>query len=209
MSNSLPSLEKRALVQHLNDLSPSDFEELRYILGAPHGVIPGHMAPQKSRGVALLEWAESPGGCGIDEVYESIYGHPYYPVSPSYAYPSYGSSSIDAGGCGGIAGFIALIVIGIGFFSIMNNFRNPLSRYASSSYPSNNPKANLFHEVDKWDIPGATRSINTLMASPDQCDQAFGARFYNLLAARQWQPDTLNNFNSAIADTEKETGCQW
>ncbi|MBE7384426.1 MAG: NACHT domain-containing protein [Leptolyngbya sp. SIO1E4] len=60
--------KKRTLVRTLNGLPPPKFEELRYLLNAPQSVLPGDAAPQGSRGVALLEWAESPVGCGLSKL---------------------------------------------------------------------------------------------------------------------------------------------
>ena len=60
MSESLLPQQRLALLQTLNNLPSPTFEALRYCLGAPHSVIPSETAPQGNRGVALLEWAESP-----------------------------------------------------------------------------------------------------------------------------------------------------
>lgn len=68
MSDSSLSSKKHTLLQTLNKLPTPMFEEIRYILGVPQSVIPSSIAPQASRAVALLEWAESPVGCGIHEV---------------------------------------------------------------------------------------------------------------------------------------------
>lgn len=72
MSDSLSPSERYALLQTLNALPPSTFEALRFSVGAPHDVISGDTAPQGSRGVAFLEWAKSPVGCGLSEVIEML-----------------------------------------------------------------------------------------------------------------------------------------
>ena len=72
MSDSLSSAERYALLQTLNALPPPTFEALRYAVGAPRSVLPNETAPQGSRGIAFLEWAESPVGKGLVEVQNTL-----------------------------------------------------------------------------------------------------------------------------------------
>ncbi|NER85122.1 MAG: tetratricopeptide repeat protein, partial [Leptolyngbya sp. SIO1D8] len=72
MDDALSSDERSALLNALNNLPPPTFEEVRYALGTPHSVLPGNMAPQASRGVALLDWAKGPTGCGLRAVFEVL-----------------------------------------------------------------------------------------------------------------------------------------
>jgi hypothetical protein len=66
-----PSLapdERFALVGKLNALPPQQFNMILFALSPPPGLIPPMPAPQGDRVVALLGWAEGPGGCGLEEV---------------------------------------------------------------------------------------------------------------------------------------------
>lgn len=53
------------LVQTLNALPPTQFEEIVFALQPPSGNVPGSAAPQGTRSTALLEWVESPIGPGL------------------------------------------------------------------------------------------------------------------------------------------------
>ena len=56
------------LFQLLADLPPPQFEGLLFALNIPSGNIPASSAPQAERVKAVLEWAESPIGCGLKPV---------------------------------------------------------------------------------------------------------------------------------------------
>ena len=56
------------LIQTLNALPKTQFEELVFALNPPNGNIPSDSAPQGSRSTAILEWAESPVGPGLHHV---------------------------------------------------------------------------------------------------------------------------------------------
>ncbi|MBE9157017.1 NACHT domain-containing protein [Nodosilinea sp. LEGE 06152] len=61
-----PSASTRLrLVQTLNALPPTQFEEIIFALQPPGGNVPGNSAPQGARSAALLEWVESPIGPGL------------------------------------------------------------------------------------------------------------------------------------------------
>jgi hypothetical protein len=62
------SLNRLDLFQRLSALTVPEFENLVFALNPPAGIVPDPAAPQGSRVSALLQWAESPSGQGIDSV---------------------------------------------------------------------------------------------------------------------------------------------
>jgi len=64
----LSAEERLSLIQAVNGLPPSQFEEIVYALDLPRGIVATGMDAQGNRAKALLDWAEGPTGCGIDEV---------------------------------------------------------------------------------------------------------------------------------------------
>lgn len=59
----------------LNALPKAQFDMLLFALNPPNGNIPGDAAAQSDRSAKLLEWAESPIGCGlliVDKVLDQI-----------------------------------------------------------------------------------------------------------------------------------------
>ncbi|MBE7384427.1 MAG: toll/interleukin-1 receptor domain-containing protein [Leptolyngbya sp. SIO1E4] len=68
MSDSLSPTERRTLLQTLSRLPPATFETIVFNLNPPSGILPGRQAPQTSRAVSLLEWADGPTGCGLRTV---------------------------------------------------------------------------------------------------------------------------------------------
>jgi hypothetical protein len=61
------SLQKRlALFQRLSSLPGPQFEQVVFALRPPAGNVPPASAPLGQRVSALLEWAESPMGCGLE-----------------------------------------------------------------------------------------------------------------------------------------------
>ena len=56
------------LIQTLNALPGSQFDELLFALNPPSANVPGHAASQGNRSTALLEWIESPIGPGLTEL---------------------------------------------------------------------------------------------------------------------------------------------
>ena len=67
------SLDKRLkLLQILEDLPRPTFEAVVFAINAPKAVIPGDTAPQGTRGVEFLKWAEGPTGCGIRAIVDVL-----------------------------------------------------------------------------------------------------------------------------------------
>jgi hypothetical protein len=60
--------DRLQLIQTLNALPSTQFDELVFALNPPPGNIPNSPAPQGSRSAALLEWVESPIGPGLDDL---------------------------------------------------------------------------------------------------------------------------------------------
>ena len=71
-SKKLSSLARLKLIQTLNQLTKTQFEELLGALDPPAGIVPGDTAPQGSRTSELLRWVEGPGGCGLPELQEIL-----------------------------------------------------------------------------------------------------------------------------------------
>lgn len=64
----LSASDRLQLVQTLNALPLTQFDELVFALNPPNGNIPNSLASQGSRSAALLEWIESPIGPGLDDL---------------------------------------------------------------------------------------------------------------------------------------------
>lgn len=58
--------KRNALFQRLSSLLGSQFEQLMFTLKPPNGHVPPASAPLGERVSALLVWAESPSGCGLE-----------------------------------------------------------------------------------------------------------------------------------------------
>ena len=58
--------QRLALIQTLSSLPGPQFEQLIFSLEAPRGNLGGPSAAQGERAPKLLEWAESPVGCGLE-----------------------------------------------------------------------------------------------------------------------------------------------
>ncbi|NEQ47801.1 MAG: TIR domain-containing protein [Leptolyngbya sp. SIOISBB] len=67
LNNLSDSIQKRLrLSQVLSSLPSAQFGQILFALQAPRESIPGPSAPLGDRVAGLLEWAESPIGCGLD-----------------------------------------------------------------------------------------------------------------------------------------------
>lgn len=60
--------KRLALFQLLSSLPGPTFDSIVYALNVPPALMPPSMAPQGQRVPALLSWAQSPVGCGLDEL---------------------------------------------------------------------------------------------------------------------------------------------
>jgi transcriptional regulator with XRE-family HTH domain len=60
--------ERLSLIRSLNALPLAQFEEIVFALNLPRGIVATGIDAQGNRAKALLDWAEGPTGCGIDEV---------------------------------------------------------------------------------------------------------------------------------------------
>jgi hypothetical protein len=62
-------LNRASLFDLLSALTVQEFDRLVFVLQPPAGIVPAQVAPQGSRVAALLSWAESPSGRGLDEIH--------------------------------------------------------------------------------------------------------------------------------------------
>ena len=67
MSKNLSPSERLALIKAVNSLMQADFDSLLFALDVPYGVIPSDISAQGNRASALLQWVQSPAGCGLAE----------------------------------------------------------------------------------------------------------------------------------------------
>jgi internalin A len=72
MREPLSPLSRLKLYRKLSSLSYPEFEQLIYALKPPSGIIPAGSAPHGERASALLAWAESSGGSGLDVVQDIL-----------------------------------------------------------------------------------------------------------------------------------------
>ncbi len=64
--------ERVSLLNQLNAVTTQQFNIFIYTLKPPDGIIPPMPAPQSDRVIALLYWAEAPGGCGLAHVKQTF-----------------------------------------------------------------------------------------------------------------------------------------
>lgn len=72
MPLSLSSRKRLELGRLISGLLEAEFEQLRFALNLPAGILSSRLDAQGSRGIALLEWAEGPTGPGINDVLEIL-----------------------------------------------------------------------------------------------------------------------------------------
>jgi hypothetical protein len=72
MPISLSFHKRLELSRLISGLPQAQFEQLRFALNLPAGILPSSSSDQGSRGIALLEWTVGPGGPGIDIVLELL-----------------------------------------------------------------------------------------------------------------------------------------
>jgi len=60
------------LFQTLSALPAPQFEQLRFTLNPPPGVVPESVAAQGNRVSALLSWVEGVTGCGLETLQEVL-----------------------------------------------------------------------------------------------------------------------------------------
>ena len=66
------TMDRKTLYTQLSALVPGQFNQLLFEINVPSGFIPSASATQTERVSALLEWAKSPTGCGLDKVQEVL-----------------------------------------------------------------------------------------------------------------------------------------
>jgi tetratricopeptide (TPR) repeat protein len=65
-------MDRAQIFTTLSALVSGDFEKLLFAANPPRGLIPGPTAAQAMRVSALLDWADSPTGCGLDEIQDLL-----------------------------------------------------------------------------------------------------------------------------------------
>jgi tetratricopeptide (TPR) repeat protein len=68
----MSSQRRLTLFQTLSALPAPQFEQLRFALNPPPGIVPEGMAAQGNRVSALLSWVEGATGCGLERLYEVV-----------------------------------------------------------------------------------------------------------------------------------------
>ena len=66
------TMDRKTLFRQLTALVPGHFSQLLFEINPPSGFIPSTFAPQAERVSSLLQWAESPSGCGLTKVQEVL-----------------------------------------------------------------------------------------------------------------------------------------
>ena len=69
---SLSRRQRLALIQHISALMQPEFESLLYALNPGGGLIASELSAQGNRSSVLLQWVESPNGCGMDELLDIL-----------------------------------------------------------------------------------------------------------------------------------------
>jgi hypothetical protein len=89
-NSTFSAADRLHLIQALNTLPETQFNELVFALNPPKGNIPSNSAPQGDRSIALLNWIESPIGPGLGEpemVLASLMGNQVQTIEPPATYP--------------------------------------------------------------------------------------------------------------------------
>jgi len=60
------------LLDTLERITPAQFAKLVFKLKVPKNLMPGADKPQTERAIALLSWAEAPGGCGPKKIKQAL-----------------------------------------------------------------------------------------------------------------------------------------
>ncbi|MFQ4139848.1 tetratricopeptide repeat protein [Nodosilinea sp. PGN35] len=68
----MSSQRRLTLFQTLSALPAPQFEELKFVLNPPPGIVPEGMAAQGNRVAALLSWVEGATGCGLGQLVEAV-----------------------------------------------------------------------------------------------------------------------------------------
>lgn len=72
MTFSLSSRQRLELSRLISGLPEAQFEQLRFALNPPPGILPASSSAQGNRGIALLEWADGPTGPGVSDVLDTL-----------------------------------------------------------------------------------------------------------------------------------------
>ncbi|MCA1990656.1 MAG: hypothetical protein LDL41_01210 [Coleofasciculus sp. S288] len=64
-------IERSELLDRLSSCSAGIFRKVASYLRPPTGTLSSEMSSQAIRAAELLEWAEHPDGCGIEQLYDA------------------------------------------------------------------------------------------------------------------------------------------
>lgn len=65
-------INKNELLETLEQMTPTEFNRLIFRLGVPQNLMPSQDKPQTERAIALLRWAEAPGGCRLEKIKQAL-----------------------------------------------------------------------------------------------------------------------------------------
>ncbi len=65
-------MDRKQLLRIIEALTEADFDKLIFNLDVPNGKIPSAQQEQTIRAIELLNWANSPTGCNLQEVVEEL-----------------------------------------------------------------------------------------------------------------------------------------
>ena len=66
------TIDKIELLETLKQIFSPQFSELIFRLDAPTEYLPSSDKPQVERAMKLLNWAEAPGGCGLEQIMQTL-----------------------------------------------------------------------------------------------------------------------------------------
>jgi hypothetical protein len=65
-------VDRNQLLNIFKGLMPAQFSELVFVLNVPDEYLPGQNTPQSEKAIALLKWASSPGGIGLNRLQAAL-----------------------------------------------------------------------------------------------------------------------------------------
>jgi hypothetical protein len=65
-------LNKNQLLDILEQMTSTQFDRLIFRLDVPQNLMPSEDKPQTERAIALLRWAQAPGGCGLEKIKQAL-----------------------------------------------------------------------------------------------------------------------------------------
>jgi hypothetical protein len=66
--NGSAEIDKKELLNTLEQMTSTQFDKLIFLLNVPQNLMPSSDKPQTERAIALLLWAQAPGGCVLERI---------------------------------------------------------------------------------------------------------------------------------------------